>query len=296
MSRLIVLLGPTGVGKTDLSIEIAKYFDTVIISSDSRQVYSEMHIGTAVPEPHQLAAVKHYCIGTKSIFDYYNASMYEFEVIDLLTKLFKIKRNVLLVGGSGMYINAVCDGIDDLPTISADVRNKLMNKWKNEGLETLQNELQRIDPEYYNQADIKNPKRVLKALEVFEMTGKTYSSLRTNTKKERNFDIVKIGLNRDREELYDRINKRVDIMIEEGLIEEARQLLKHRHLNSLNTVGYKELFDYFEEKISLEEAIDLIKRDSRRYARRQLSWFNRDKTTYWFRSEDKNEIIKLLDG
>ena len=291
---LIVLLGPTGVGKTDLSISIAKAFNTEIISCDSRQIYKELCIGTAVPEKQYLEIVPHHFIQTISIHDYYNASKFEFEVIDLLKELFQTKDQVLMTGGSMMYIDAVCKGIDDLPTIDPEIRNHLKERLENEGLESLWIELKRLDPEYYQKVDLKNGKRVVHALEICYMTGKTFTSFRTNRVKQRDFDILKIGLNRDREELYNRINERVDIMVNDGLIEEARSVYEHRHLNSLNTVGYKELFQHFDGEISLEEAIDLVKRDSRRYARKQLSWFRRDEAIHWFHPDEKDKIIEFI--
>ena len=296
MKHLIVIIGATGIGKTDLSIELARYFGTEIISSDSRQVYKELNVGTAVPAPEQLAAVKHHFIGTQSVFDYYNASMFEFEVIALLKKLYSTHNQVLMVGGSGMYVDAVCKGIDDLPSIKPEIRAAFAERLAEEGLESLQAELQKIDPTYYETADIKNPKRVLKALEVHAMTGKAYSGFLSRKTKKRAFQTIKIGLQMEREKLYARIEKRVDIMIENGLVEEARKFLKFKHLNSLNTVGYKELFPYFEGEYSLERAVELIKRNSRRYAKRQISWFNRDKEISWFSPQDKQKIIAHIES
>ncbi|MCB2196801.1 MAG: tRNA (adenosine(37)-N6)-dimethylallyltransferase MiaA [Bacteroidetes bacterium] len=294
MNSLIVILGPTGIGKTDLSIDIAKAFNTEIISSDSRQVYKELKIGTAVPTNEQLKKVKHHFIGNKSIYDYYNASMFEYEVLDTLNELFQKKEHVVMTGGSGMYINAVCDGIDELPTIDQKLREDLIRKYEEEGIESLRLQLKILDPVSYEKIDLKNPKRILKALEVSIQTGKPYSSFLTQPKKQREFNIIKIGLQRDREELYERINIRVDQMVEEGLIEEAGRYCKDRHLNSLNTVGYKELFEYFDGKITQEKAIELIKRNSRHYAKRQISWFSRDKDIVWFHPEKKDEIISYI--
>lgn len=291
---LIVILGPTGVGKTDLSIKIAKHFHTEISSSDSRQVYREMRIGTAVPEPEQLSAVKHHFIHTHSIHDYFSSWECEKQTIELLDKLFTDKNEVLLVGGSMMYIDAVCNGIDEIPTIDPDLRKEVFETYEKEGLEYMRMQLKQLDPVFYNQVDLKNAKRVIHAVEVCLMAGKPYSELRTNSKKERNFNIVKIGLNREREELYERINKRVDMMIEEGLVEEAKSVFEYRHYNSLNTVGYKELFEHFEGSISLEKAIELIKRNSRRYAKRQLSWFRRDKEIQWFHPDQETEVMEFL--
>lgn len=294
MNSLIVILGPTGIGKTDLSIDIAKAFNTEIISSDSRQVYKELKIGTAVPTNEQLKKVKHHFIGNKSIYDYYNASMFEYEVLDTLNELFQKKEHVVMTGGSGMYINAVCNGIDELPTIDQKLREDLIRKYEEEGIESLRLQLKILDPVSYEKIDLKNPKRILKALEVSIQTGKPYSSFLTQPKKQREFNIIKIGLQRDREELYERINIRVDQMVEEGLIEEAGTYYKDRHLNSLNTVGYKELFEYFDGKITQEKAIELIKRNSRHYAKRQISWFSRDKDIVWFHPEKKDEIISYI--
>ncbi len=294
MKKLIVIVGPTGIGKTDLSIDIAKEFNTEIISSDSRQIYKELKIGTAVPSDNQLKQVKHYFVGNKSIYDYYNASMFEFEVIDLLNDLFNKYDQVVMTGGSGLYINAVCDGIDDLPTIDEEIRNELIGKYNKEGIEGLRLRLKMLDPESYKSVDLKNYKRILKALEVSIQTGRPYSSFLSKSKKQRNFRSIKVGLQRDRDELYDRINKRVDLMVEEGLVEEAKRFFKDRCLNSLNTVGYKELFEYFDGAITLQKAIELIKRNSRHYAKRQISWFARDKEIVWFHPDEKNKIIEEI--
>ncbi len=294
MKSLIVIVGPTGIGKTDLSIEIAEEFNTEIISSDSRQIYKELKIGTAVPTNEQLNLVKHHFIGNISIHDYYNASMFEYEVIDVLQKLYQSYDNVVMTGGSGMYINAVCDGIDDLPTIDQKLRDDLIKKYEEEGIESLRMQLKMIDPETYEKVDLKNAKRILKALEVTIQTGKPYSSFLSKTKKKRDFQIIKIGLERDRAELYERINLRVDQMVEEGLVQEAKQFFSFRHLNSLNTVGYKELFEHFDGAITQEKAIELIKRNSRHYAKRQISWFARDNEWKWFHPDDKSKIINYI--
>lgn len=294
MKSLVVILGPTGIGKTDLSIDIAKEFETEIISSDSRQIYKELKIGTAVPTDEQLEKIKHHFIGNKSIYDYYNASMFEQEVLEVLNKLFLNLDYVVMTGGSGMYINAVCDGIDDLPTIDQELREELINQHKEKGIESLRLQLKMLDPKSYSKIDLKNPKRILKALEVSIQTGRPYSSFLSESKKKRNFNIIKIGLQRDRDELYERINLRVDQMIEDGLIDEAKRFYKDRHLNSLNTVGYKELFEFFDKKITQKKAIELIKRNSRHYAKRQISWFSRDKEIVWFNPDKKEEIIEFL--
>lgn len=294
MKTLIVLLGPTGVGKTELSIEIAQYFQTAVISSDSRQIYKEMQIGTAVPSAAQLAMVPHFFIQTISVQDYYNSWQFEVEALARIRELFEQKEVVLMTGGSMLYIDAVCKGIDDIPTISPEVRNELMDLYEREGLAVICNMLQELDPVFYEQVDLNNAKRVIHAVEVCKMAGVPYSSLRTNTPKDRGFQIIRIGLDREREELYDRINRRVDMMLEEGLEEEARRLWPLRHLNALNTVGYKEFFEYFEGKTDYEEAVRLIKRNSRRYARKQLSWFRRDSDIHWFHPEDKTGIWQLM--
>ena len=294
--NLIVLLGPTGIGKTDLSIDIAMHFNTDILSSDSRQFYKELRIGTAVPTSLQLKKVKHHFIWNKSIHDYYNVSMYEQEVLQTLEVLFKEKDNAFLVGGSGLYIDAVCKGIDDMPDIDEDLRNSLLERIEKEGVESLRFDLKKLDPESYANIDLKNKNRLLRAVEVCLMTGKPYSSYRNKTAKERDFKLIKIGLRRDREELYERINMRVDMMMEEGLLEEAKSVFEYKNLNALKTVGYRELFGYFEGIHSLEKAIELIKRNSRHYAKRQITWFARDKDIKWFHPDDKNEILKYLSS
>lgn len=294
MKTLLVWLGPTGVGKTDLSIEIAQYLDTSIISCDSRQIYKEMRIGTAVPEESQLAAVPHYFIQTISVQDYYNSWQFEVEALAKIRELFESREVVVMTGGSMLYIDAVCKGIDDIPTIAPELRNELMGIYEKEGLEPIRKMLKELDPFFYEQVDLNNGKRVLHAVEVCRMAGVPYSSLRTNTPKDRGFRIIRIGLNREREELYARIDRRVDMMLEEGLEAEARELFPLRHYNALNTVGYKELFDYFEGKTDYAEAVRLIKRNSRRYARKQLSWFRRDEDIQWFHPDQKQQILDFL--
>lgn len=294
-NTLIVISGPTGIGKTDLSINIAKMLNTVIVSADSRQIYKELKIGTAVPDDNQLTAVKHYMIQNKSIFDYYSAGRYELEVIDILKEEFKNRKTVLLVGGSGLYIDAVCKGIDVLPDIDQGIRKNLCKRYDTEGIESLRFDLKRLDPEHYEKVDLNNSKRILKALEICQQTGKTYTSFLKNNDKKRPFKILKIGLERNRAELYSRIDKRVDMMIESGLIEEALQFAKHSDLNSLNTVGYKELFPYFNDEYPLERAIELIKRNSRRYAKRQITWFKRDNDITYFNPEDEENIKNFIN-
>jgi tRNA dimethylallyltransferase len=291
---LIVLLGPTGVGKTNISLEISQKFNAPIISSDSRQFYRELKTGTAAPTEKELAQAKHYFIGTHSIHDEYNAGQYEQDVIHLLDELFLTHSVVMLVGGSMMYVDAVCNGMDDLPTITDVVRNQWLKIYEKEGLEYIQQELQKLDPEHYKSVDLKNYKRVLHALEICTMTGKTYSEQRTGVRKERKFNILKIGLNRPRPELYERINQRVDVMMDDGLLEEARQYYSFKHLNTLNTVGYKELYQYMDGELTLDEAVQKIKQDSRRYAKRQLTWFNRDKEVNWFHPDKTDDIITFI--
>jgi tRNA dimethylallyltransferase len=292
---LLILLGPTGVGKTDLSIEIAKYYNTEIISCDSRQIYKEMKIGTAVPDQQTLETIPHHFIQSHSIHDYYNASKFEVEVLEKLELLFQKKDVVLMTGGSMMYIDALCKGIDDLPEVDNELRQSLMARMEAEGIESLRNELKYHDPIYYNEVDLRNPKRILHALEICLMTGKPYSSFRINQTKKRPFHIIKLGLNRDREVLYNRVNQRVDTMFSEGIEKEAIGLYPFRSLNSLNTVGYRELFDYFDGKITITEAKEKIKANSRKYARKQLTWFRRDPEIKWFTPDMKDEIIAYAD-
>lgn len=291
---LIVIKGPTAVGKTELCMDIAKHYGIPIINADSRQIYRELRIGTATPSTEQLQAVKHYFVGSIGIDDYYNASMYEQDVLRLLETLFKDSPLQLLAGGSMMYIDAVCNGIDDIPTIRDDIRETMKRRYEEEGLDRLCEELRRLDPEHYEIVDKKNYRRVIHALEICYQTGKTYTSFRTQEKKQRPFRIVKIGLNRDREELYQRINQRVDQMMEDGLLEEVRSLYDKRGNNALNTVGYKELFAYLDGQWSLDEAVERLKGNTRRYARKQLTWFKRDEDTRWFHPQQKNEILKYI--
>ena len=291
MRTLIVILGPTGVGKTDLSIGLAQHYSSPIVSSDSRQIYREMRVGTAVPSEKQLSTVKHYFIGSRSIHDDYTAGKYEIDVLNLFNELFPQHPYVCLVGGSGLYIDAVCRGIDAIPATDETVRKNLMERLENEGIESLRFELKRLDPDIFDIIDIKNPKRVLRALEVCHTSGKRYSELRDNFSKVRDFDIIKIGLNIPRDELYERINQRVDLMMQDGLLNEAEMLYPFRHLNALKTVGYRELFDYFDNKISLDQAVYLIKRNTRRYAKHQLSWFARYNDIEWFNPNDYDKII-----
>ena len=293
---LIVITGPTAVGKTALCLEIAKHFDIPIINADSRQIYRELRIGTAQPTKEQMQEVKHYFVGTLGLDDYYSASLFEQQVLECLEQQFQTNDYALLSGGSMMYIDAVCDGIDDIPTIDDETRALMKQRLADEGLEALVEELRRLDPEYYEIVDRQNPRRVVHALEICTMTGKTYTSFRKREKRQRPFQIIKIGLNRPREELYDRINQRVDQMMADGLLEEARSLYPLRHLNALNTVGYKELFDYLEGRWPLEEAVERIKGNTRRYARKQLTWYKKDERMKWFHPQETEQIISYISN
>lgn len=291
---LLVITGPTAVGKTALCIDIAKHYGIPIINADSRQIYRELRIGTATPTEEQLRSVKHYFVGSISIDDYYNASMYEQEVLTLLDEQFKHSPIQLLTGGSMMYIDAVCNGIDDIPTIREDIREEMKRRYAEEGLEVLCEDLKRLDPEHYEIVDRKNHRRVIHALEICYQTGTTYSSFRKQEKKQRPFRIVKIGLNREREELYNRINQRVDQMMDDGLLDEVRSLQDKRSNNALNTVGYKEMFTYLDGTWSLEEAVERMKGNTRRYARKQLTWFKREEDIQWFHPSQKEDILKYI--
>ena len=291
MNTLIVILGPTGVGKSAISIQLAKFYSADIISADSRQLFRELCIGTAVPPEVDLKSVAHHFIQTRSIHHYYNVSEYETEAIGLINELFKTKNPLILAGGSMLYIDTICKGIDDIPTVTPEIRAEVVEWYHQNGLEALQQRLLALDPDYYNIADLNNPKRLLHAVEICQMTGKTFTSFRTNTVRQRPFRILKIGINQKREILYNRINQRVDQMMEAGLLDEARSVYPYKELNSLNTVGYKELFSYFDGTSTLEEAIDLIKRNSRKYARKQLTWFRRDADIHWFEPDQLQEII-----
>ena len=295
MQTLIVLIGPTGVGKTDLSLELAERFHTDIVSADSRQIYANLPIGTAAPTPEQLKRVKHYFIGTLQLTDYYSAAQYEEDALKVLGELFQKHETVILTGGSMMYVDAICKGIDLIPTIEQETREMMQQKYHEQGLESLCQELKLLDPEYYQIVDRKNPKRIIHALEICYQTGQTYTSFRTHPKKERPFRMIKIGLTRPREELYTRINLRVDNMIENGLMEEALRVYPQRELNSLNTVGYKELFHYLDGVWTLEYAIEKIKVNTRTYARKQLTWFKHDCDIKWFHPDEKEEIFKYID-
>lgn len=290
---LIVITGPTAVGKTALTIELAQHYSIPIINADSRQIYRELKIGTAAPTESQLKQALHYFVGIKSITEYYNASMYEQDVLECLKKN-QGNGISLLSGGSMMYIDAVCNGIDDIPTIRNDIRQEMKRRYEQEGLEALCEDLRLRDPEHYETVDRRNYRRVIHALEICYQTGRTYTSFRTQQKKLRPFRIVKIGLNREREELYRRINNRVDQMMQEGLLKEASGLYEQRQLNALNTVGYKEMFAYIDGEWSLDEAVERIKGNTRRYARKQLTWFKRDQQVRWFHPDQQEEILKYI--
>ena len=295
MKSLIVILGPTGVGKTELCIQVAKHLNVPIINADSRQIFAELPIGTAAPTKEQQQLVKHYFVGSHHITDYYSASMYEQDCLALIEEMFKSSDVALMTGGSMMYIDAVCNGIDDIPTIDDTTRAWMKARLETEGLEKLVEELHELDPEHWAIVDRNNPRRVVHALEICHMTGKTYTSFRTNTVKARPFNIIKIGLNRDREILYNRINQRVLQMVSDGLEEEARSVFAQRGLNALNTVGYKEMFSYFDGNIDKAEAIRQIQSNSRRYMRKQLTWFKKDTDIYWNNPDNIEEIINYID-
>jgi tRNA dimethylallyltransferase len=293
---LIIIAGPTAIGKTSLAISLAKHFKTEIISADSRQFYREMNIGTAKPSEVELKEVKHHLINSHSILDQFNAGDFEKESIQLINKLFLDHDQVIMAGGSGLFINAVSHGFDQLPIASEEIRTYFNTILEEKGIKFLQDRLKKIDPVYYNEVDIFNPQRVIRALEVFESSGKTFSSLRTNIKKQRPFNIVKIGLNTDRHILYERINRRVDQMIKEGLIEEVDGLKSYRHLNPLNTVGYSEILNYLDGKSNREEAIEKIKQNTRRFAKRQLTWFNKSEDIKWYKPDELEPIIQYLNS
>ena len=294
MQTLVILLGPTAVGKTELSLRLADCFHSPILSCDSRQLYRDLPIGTAAPTADQLARVPHYFIGTLGLEDYYSAAQYEQDTLAVLAQEFQTHDTLVMTGGSMMYIDAVCEGIDDIPTVDDETRNLLKQRYAAEGLEPLQKELRLLDPEYYAACDIRNTKRIIHALEICYMTGRTYTSFRVRAKKERPFRILKVGLCRERADLFDRINRRVTQMADEGLIEEARRVLPFRHCNSLNTVGYKEIFQYLDGEWSLDFALEKIRRNTRVYAKKQMTWFKKDETTCWFHPNDEASILRHL--
>lgn len=312
MNSLIVITGPTGVGKTELCLNIAEHYGIDIINADSRQIYAEIPIGTAAPTAEQMQRVRHYFVGTHHIGDYYSASMYEQEVLDLIAEKEQEASNnpiAILTGGSMMYIDAVCNGIDDIPTIKDEIRNKMKQRLETEGLDALVNELRELDPQHWETVDRSNPRRVVHALEICHQTGQTYTSFRIGKKKERPFNIIKIGLTRDKvlkvkrgqvimdhTELYDRINARVVSMMEQGLVEEAKSVLPYRNEKALNTIGYKEMFRYFDNEITLEEAVRQIQSNSREYARKQLTWYKKDESMKWFHPNQKKDIKDYINS
>ena len=294
MGNLFVILGPTGVGKTDISIDLATTLSCSIVSSDSRQIYKEISIGTAKPSEEELNKVKHYFISTQSITDHYSSGQYELDAIPIIESEIKKNGNGLLVGGSMLYISAICNGIDDIPNIDPEVREEVTTLYNKVGLDGIRNQLKLLDPIHYKEVDPMNAKRIKHALEVCLQTGRPFSELRTGIAKKRNFNIIKIGLKRDREELYNNINNRVLKMMETGLLEEARNVYTYKEYNSLNTVGYKELFKYFEKEWTLDYAISMIQQNTRRYAKKQMSWFNKDKDIQWFHPEEKTSILQFV--
>lgn len=291
---MVVITGPTGVGKTGVGIQLAQLYNSPIISADSRQIYKEIPIGTAAPTIEEQKLATHFLIGAKSVTDYYSAYEFEQEALEIAQKCFKNNPVAFMIGGSMMYIDSFCNGIDQLPTIDPELREDMMLQYENEGLQYIQRQLKILDPIFYEQVDLKNPKRIIHALEICLMTGKPYSELRTQPKTKRPFKIIKIGLTMDRQELYQRINHRVELMFEHGLEEEARSLIPFRHHNALNTVGFKELFAYFDGEHDLERAKELIQRNSRHYAKKQLSWFNRDERMTWFHPKETEKITKFI--
>ena len=302
MKTLFVILGPTGVGKTELCLTIAKHLKTPIINADSRQIFAELPIGTCAPTPKQQSIVKHYFVGNHQLHDYYSAAKYEQDALTLISRLFNGEEDgiehdtALLSGGSMMYIDAVCKGIDEIPTVDNNTRELMKQRLASEGLEALVDELKRLDPEHWSIVDRNNPRRVVHALEICHMTGRTYTSFRTNSIKQRPFNIVKIGLNRPRDILYDRINQRVLTMMEQGLENEAKKVYPLRHLNSLNTVGYKELFAYFDGLIPQEETVRQIQSNTRLYMRKQLTWYKKDENVTWFEPDNIEDILKYIDN
>ena len=312
MNSLIVITGPTGVGKTELCLNIAEHYGIDIINADSRQIYAEIPIGTAAPTAEQMQRVRHYFVGTHHIGDYYSASMYEQEVLDLIAEKEQEASNnpiAILTGGSMMYIDAVCNGIDDIPTIKDEIRNKMKQRLETEGLDALVDELRELDPQHWETVDRSNPRRVVHALEICHQTGRTYTSFRIGRKKERPFNIIKIGLTRDKvlkvkrgqvimdhTELYDRINARVVSMMKQGLVEEAKSVLPYRNEKALNTIGYKEMFRYFDNEITLEEAVRQIQSNSREYARKQLTWYKKDESMKWFHPNQEKDIKDYINS
>lgn len=295
-NTLVVITGPTGVGKSDTAVWLARELNAEIISADSRQLYRDIPIGTAAPTAEQMAEVKHHFVGTLSLEEYYSAAQFEDDVMQLLPQLFARSPYVVMCGGSMMYVDAVCKGIDNIPTISDEIRHEVVERFERDGAEAMREELRRLDPIYYNQVDLKNHKRVIHAVEICLQAGRPYSELRTNSVKQRPFRIVKIGLNLPREQLFDRINRRVEKMIEAGLVDEARRFYPQRHLNSLNTVGYKELFAWMDGTMDYDTAVARIQKNTRVYAKKQLTWYAKDTDMHWFAPSDHHEILKLVMG
>lgn len=293
-NTLVVITGPTGVGKSDTAVWLARELNAEIISADSRQLYRDIPIGTAAPTAEQMAKVKHHFVGTLSLEEYYSAAQFEDDVMQLLPRLFARSPYVVMCGGSMMYVDAVCKGIDNIPTISDEIRREVLERFERDGAEAMREELRRLDPVYYNQVDLKNHKRVIHAVEICLQAGRPYSELRTNSVKQRPFRIVKIGLNLPREQLFDRINRRVEKMIEAGLVDEARRFYPQRHLNSLNTVGYKELFAWMDGTMDYDTAVARIQKNTRVYAKKQLTWYAKDTDMHWFAPSDRQEILKLI--
>jgi tRNA dimethylallyltransferase len=294
--NIIMIVGPTGVGKTDLSIDIAKHFKSEIFSCDSRQIYKELNIGVAKPTEKQLAEVKHNFINHKSIHEHYSISKYEVDVIENLKQYFDNNNIAIFCGGSGLYVDAICNGVDEMPDHDEEIRKQIIELYNTQGIEALRFELRKIDPKYYEQVDLKNPQRIMRAIEVYKITGCPFSSFRKNKAVERDFNIIKIGINIDRSILHKRINKRVDMMVQNGLANEVRELHKHKGLVALKTIGYSEFFDCFENKTSREKAIELTKRNTRHYAKRQLTWFSRYSDIKWFTPSEKKNIINYINS
>lgn len=292
---LIVIVGPTAIGKTSLTIELAKHYQTEIISADSRQFFKEMSIGTAKPSPEELAAAPHHFINSHSVNQLFSTGDFEVQALALMEKLFAKHQVLLMVGGSGLYINAVCNGLDDMPEIDLDIREKLNQQFAEEGIESIRTQLAALDPEYFAKVDQSNPQRMIRGLEVVLSTGQKLSSFLTANKKERPFKIIKIGLNTDREKLYQQINYRVDLMMQEGLLEEVKSLEAYKELNALKTVGYSEIFDYLDGKMDLATAVDKIKQNTRRFAKRQLTWFKKDTQTTWFEPGQSEEVLDFIN-
>lgn len=301
MKKLVVLVGPTAVGKTKLALDLAEHCQSPIISIDSRQIYKGLEIGTAAPTKEELDLVRHYFIGIKSVDETYNVSQYEHEALQVIEKEFKSKDTLIATGGSMLYIDALCYGIDIMPDVNPLIREEIYSEYKMQGLEPLLEELKSVDSSFYSKVDKCNYKRVIHALEVYRTTGKPFSSFRTNSKKKRPFKIIKIGLKRNREILYERINDRVDKMMEDGLLNEAKTFIDKQHLNALNTVGYKELFSYLKGEYTLELAVEKIKRNTRVYAKQQMRWFQKQPDIYWINLDNKSnkkileECIRILE-